>query len=353
MIFEEAGLVEIVGGGGRIRGMKTRLIHKFEDIISLENLLEAWQEFLPGKRNRKDVQEFRTRLMDNILDLHHDLVYHEYEHGGYKAFKVHDPKTRDIHKASVRDRLLHHAIYRQLYPFFDRTFIFDSYSCRLEKGTHKAIVRFNQFFLKVSRNNTNTCWVLKGDIRKFFASIDHEILINIFKDYIPDKNIIWLLTKVIDSFQVKNGQGLPLGNLTSQLFANIYLNEFDQFIKHHLKVKYYIRYADDFVLLSEDRNWLENKILLIKEFLCSRLNLEIHPNKIYLKTVNSGVDFLGWVNFPGFKVLRQVTKKRMFRKLKENNYKEESLNSYLGLISHGNAFKIKKELLSERLINHH
>jgi RNA-directed DNA polymerase len=334
-----------LSGGGRIRGMKIRLIHKFEDIISLENLLEAWQEFLLGKRRRKDVQEFHANLMDNILELHHDLVYHKYEHGGYKAFKVHDPKTRDIHKASVRDRLLHHAIYRQLYLFFDRTFIFDSYSCRLEKGTHKAISRFNQLFLKVSKNNMRSCWVLKGDIRKFFASIDHEILINILKDYIPDKDIVWLLTKVIGSFQVKNGKGLPLGNLTSQLFANTYLNEFDQFIKHHLKVKYYIRYADDFVILSEDSNWLENKIPLIKEFLGLRLNLEIHPNKIYLKTVNSGVDFLGWVNFPGFKVLRQVIKKRMFRKLKENNYKEESLNSYLGMISHGNAFKIREEII--------
>lgn len=353
MIFGEVGLVEIVGGGGRIRGMKIRLTHKFEDIISLDNLLEAWQEFLPGKRNRKDVQEFRTNLMDNILKLHHDLVYHKYEHGGYKAFKVFDPKTRNIHKATVSDRLLHHAIYRQLYPFFDRTFIFDSYSCRLEKGTHKAIVRFNQFFLKVSRNNTNTCWVLKGDIRKFFASIDHEILINILKDYISDENIIWLLTKVIDSFQAENGKGLPLGNLTSQLFANVYLNEFDRFIKHRIKAKFYIRYADDFVILSDDRAWLENQVPVIKEFLWARLNLEVHPNKLFIKTMSSGVDFLGWINFPGYKVLRRATKMRMFRKLKENSYKEESLNSYLGMISHGDAFKIKKDLLNKCTSNNH
>lgn len=308
-------------------------------------MLEAWQEFVLGKRKRQDVQEFCAKLMDNILELHYDLVYHKYEHGGYKAFKVHDPKTRDIHKASVRDRLLHHAIYRQLYPFFDRTFIFDSYSCRLEKGTHKALVRFNKFFLRVSRNNTKTCWVLKGDIRKFFANIDHEVLLNILKDYIFDENSIWLLTKVISSFQVKEGKGLPLGNLTSQLFANVYLNEFDQFVKHKIKAKFYIRYADDFVILSENKNWLENIIPRIKEFLWSRLNLKIHPDKIYLKTMNSGLDFLGWVNFPGYKVLRQATKKRMFKKLKENNYKRESLNSYLGMISHGNAFKIKEQIL--------
>jgi len=352
LIFEEAGLVEIVGGGS-IRSMRIKLIHKFEDIISLDNLLEAWQEFLPGKRNRKDVQEFRANLMDNILKLHHDLVYHKYEHGGYKAFKVYDPKTRNIHKATVGDRLLHHAIYRQFYPFFDRTFIFDSYSCRLEKGTHKAIVRFNQFFLKVSKNNSNTCWVLKGDIRKFFASVDHEILINILKDYIPDENIIWLLTKVIDSFRAENGKGLPLGNLTSQLFANVYLNEFDRFIKHKINAKFYIRYADDFVVLSDDRAWIENQVPIIKEFLRARLNLEVHPNKLFIKTTSSGVDFLGWINFPGYKVLRQATKKRMFRKLKENNYKEESLNSYLGMISHGDAFKIKKDLLNKCTSNNH
>jgi RNA-directed DNA polymerase len=334
--------------------MKIRLIHKFEDIISLNNLLEAWQEFLPGKRNRKDVQEFRTNLMDNIFKLHHDLVYHKYEHGGYEAFKVFDPKTRNIHKATVSDRLLHHAIYRQLYPFFDRTFIFDSYSCRLEKGTHKAIVRFNQFFLKVSKNNTNTCWVLKGDVRKFFASIDHSILMDILKEYIPDEKIVWLLQEVIGSFKIgTENKGLPLGNLTSQLFANVYLNKFDQFIKHKIKARYYIRYADDFAIFSEDRAWLKEQIRPIQDFLSSNLKLELHPDKLFLKTVSSGVDFLGWVHFPDHMVLRSATKKRMFRKLKINNYKKQSLNSYLGMISHGNAFKIKKELLSKRPINSH
>lgn len=330
--------------------MKIQFIHKLEDIISLENLLEAWQEFLLGKRKRKDVQEFQVNFMDNILKIHYDLVYHKYEHGDYKAFKVHDPKTRDIHKASVRDRLLHHAIYRQLYPFFDRTFIFDSYSCRLNKGTHKAIVRLNQFFLKASINNTKTCWALKVDIKKFFASIDHEILINILKGYIPDKNTIWLLTKVIDSFKVKEKKGLPLGNLSSQLFANIYLNELDQFIKHTIKAKYYIRYADDFVISSDNSNWIKKISPRIKEFLWLNLNLEIHPDKIYLKTMNSGLDFLGWVNFPGYKVLRQTTKKRMFKKLKANDYEKKSLNSYLGMISHGNTLKIKNQILLNNIL---
>ena len=155
--------------------------------------MEAWKEFIKGKRQRKDVQEFGLNLMDNILELHGDLVNHIYKHGGYQAFNICDPKPRNIHKATVRDRLLHRAIYRILYPFFDKTFISDSYSCRIGKGTHRAINRLREFAYKANKNNTRTCWVLKCDIRKFFASIDHDILIKILKEYIPDQNILWLL----------------------------------------------------------------------------------------------------------------------------------------------------------------
>lgn len=325
--------------------MKAQLRHKFEDIISLENLLAAWPEFLRGKRRRQDVQVFGATLMDNIFSLHYDLLYHRYEHGGYEAFKVSDPKPRQIHKASVRDRLLHHAIYRQLYPFFDRTFIAASYSCRLRKGTHKAINQFRNCFFKVSRNNTRNCWVLKGDIRKFFASIDHGVLIDILKEYIPNQSIVWLLEKVISSFQIGTGnKGLPLGNLTSQLFANVYLNKLDQFVKHKIGARYYIRYADDFVILSEDREWLKRQIGPIQSFLSDNLKLELHPNKLFLKTVSSGVDFLGWAHFPDHRVLRRATKRRMFRKLGED-MKAESLNSYLGLLSHGNARKLQLMIL--------
>jgi len=130
--------------------VKIQLAHKFEDIVSLENLLKAWEEFVKGKRNKKDVQEFSFHLMNNIFSLHRDLINHTYKHGGYQAFKINDPKPRDIHKATVRDRLLHHAIYRILYPFFDRTFISESYSCRNSKGTHKAIYKLKRYFCKVS-----------------------------------------------------------------------------------------------------------------------------------------------------------------------------------------------------------
>lgn len=144
--------------------MKIQLSHKLEDIISVENLLEAWEEFVCGKRNRKDVQEFSMCLMDNILVLNDDLSHYTYKHGGYQAFKINDPKPRDIHKATVRDRLLHHAIYRKLYPFFDKTFIADSYSCRINKGTHKSINKFREYARIVSKNKIKTCWILKCDI---------------------------------------------------------------------------------------------------------------------------------------------------------------------------------------------
>lgn len=276
-----------------------------------------------------------------------------YRSDGYFAFKINDPKPRDIHKATVRDRLVHHAVYWVLYPYFDNQFIYDSYSCRLGKGTHKALNRFQDFGRKISLNNARTVWVLKGDIRKFFASIDHKILKNILLKYISDKDVFWLLGKIIDSFNTPGriSKGLPLGNLTSQLLVNIYLNEFDHFIKRQLKIKYYIRYADDFVIFHENRLYLETILPQISEFLKYELKLELHSDKLFIRTLNSGLDFLGWINFPEYKVLRQATKKRMFRKLKEGGYKEESLCSYLGMVGHGNAFKIKKKLLSKRPAN--
>jgi retron-type reverse transcriptase len=321
-------------------------------------LLLAWQEFIRGKRNKPDVQKFLLNLIDNILQLHEDLSNKSYKHGEYYQFNISDPKPRNISKASVRDRLLHHAVYRILYPFFDQTFIYDSYSCRINKGTHKAIRRFHSMFLEVSNYNRKTCWVLKLDIKKFFASINHEILKNILARYIPDQDILWLLGEIILSFQTphpasghllpkgEGNCGLPLGNLTSQLFVNIYMNEFDQFVKHELKVKYYIRYADDFMILHPHREVLTALLYRIVVFLKQELRLTLHPNKIFLKTMTSGVDFLGWINFPNYRVLRTTTKRRMFRRLKEHAT-SETLQSYLGLLKHGQTCKIQKQVLND------
>ncbi len=274
--------------------IKIKLINKYNDIISLENLLLAWTEFLCGKKKKDDVLEFQRNLMGNIIKLLNELRDKTYTHGRYQAFKINDPKPRDIHKAPVRDRLLHHAIYRILYPFFDRKFISDSYSCRNLKGTHRAIMRFNDYVRRVSKNSRRPCWILKCDIKKFFASINHEILMKILQENIEDEGVLCLLSKIIGSFySTEIGKGLPLGNLTSQLLVNIYMNEFDQFVKHTLKVKCYIRYSDDFVIVSDNKPWLEEILIKISTYLDEKLKLSLHPNKVSIHTFPSGIDFLG------------------------------------------------------------
>jgi len=359
--------------------MKIQLAHRYEEIISIENLLAAWQEFIVGKSKRADIQQFQRSLMDNIVTLHDELSSKTYRHGPYEDFRICDPKPRHIHKASVRDRLVHHAIYRILYPFFDRTFIADSFSCRNNKGVHAALYRFQRMAWKVSRNNTRTCWVLKLDIQKFFASIDYAVLLELLDCSIAGGDVRWLMREVVGSFcvrhcepqrsnlrswipdQVRNdgmsdsGQarmtttkiGLPLGNLTSQPFANVYLSELDKFVKHQLKEQYYIRYADDFLVLSPDRPHLEAIVPVIRDFLEQRFRLTLHPSKISLKTLASGVDFLGWVHFPDHRVLRTSTKRRMMRRIAEHPT-EGTLDSYSGLLSHGNAYHLQQAITSQR-----
>ena len=187
-----------------------------------------------------------------------------------------------------------------------------------------------------------SCWVLKCDIRKFFASVDHEILIEILKKHVFDNDIIWLLESVIESFHgTETGKGLPLGNLTSQLLVNIYMNEFDQYVNHILKEGHYIRYADDFVFFSRDKIYFEKLLTEISDFLETRLKLKLHPDKVFIKTASSGVDFLGWVHFPDHRILRTVTKRRMFNNIKAKEDKKETIQSYLGLLKHGNANKLQ------------
>jgi retron-type reverse transcriptase len=306
----------------------------------VENLLLAWNEFVRGKRKKQDVQEFQLRLMDNLLALHTDLRNQTYRHGPYHAFKINDPKPRAIHKASVRDRLVHHALHRLLYPFFDRTFISDSFSCRVGKGTHKALNQFRSYAYKVSKNHTRTCWVLKCDIKKFFASINHAKLKTILATRIEDNRILALLSNVIDSFE----KGLPLGNLTSQILVNIYMNEFDRYMKHNMKARYYIRYADDFVIFSDEREVLTALIPQIQQFLSDSLCLTLHPNKVSITTLVSGVDFLGWVHFPTHRVLRTNTKRRMLRNC-AGREDDAVVRSYRGLLKWGNGYTLSQKLL--------
>ncbi|MEI8223801.1 MAG: reverse transcriptase/maturase family protein [bacterium] len=316
--------------------------HKYNNIISVENLLSTWERFLKGKRGKKDVMIFQSKFSDNILALHKELVGRSYVHGAYSAFNVSDPKPRNIHKAEVRDRLLHHLIYKELYWYFDTRFIHDSYSCRKDKGTHKALDRFREFAGKVSKNNTRTCYVLKCDIRKFFSSIDHETLHIILKRHIEDPEMHWLIGQVVSSFHTTRvGVGLPLGNLTSQLLVNIYMHEFDMFVKQELRVKYYLRYADDFAVLSDDRKYLEEILIKMEEFLKTKLKLSLHEDKVYIKTYATGVDFLGWVHFPYHRQIRTTTKHKVVRNLK-GYPKPETVSSYRGLLEHGDTYDLRR-----------
>lgn len=334
-----------------------RSSHIFEEVISLKNLFLAWSEFKHGKSKKIDVRQFEFYLEDNIFQLNSELKSQSYQHSRYTPFFICDPKLRKIHKATVKDRVLHHAVFRALYPIFDKTFIADSYSCRDYKGTHRAVNRLRKFALKVSQNNTKNCFVLQCDIKKFFDSIDHEILLVLLQKKIQDQKLLWLLNELINSFSVLPGVGLPLGNITSQLFANIYLNEFDQFIKHQLRLKYYIRYCDDFVILSESKQFLENLIPQISSFLKEKLKLNLHQEKTKIKKYHQGIDFLGYVSFPHHRILRVKTKKRMFAKLKIKKEQKmagaitaisfnQTLQSYLGILKHCNGYKLQKAIVA-------
>lgn len=304
---------------------------------------------------------FERYLEDNIWMLRGSLRNKTYRHQPYKAFFIRDPKVRHIHKASVRDRLLHHAVARHLNPIFDPTFISDSYSCRVGKGTHKGVERFVTFGRRVSKNFTNPCWVLKCDIKKFFATIDHAALLSILFRRITDPDTRWLLREIVSSFQSElttaadEPKGVPIGNLTSQLFANMYLNEFDQFVKHELKEKYYIRYADDFVVLHPQRAHCMDIVEPINAFLKTQLKLELHSRKIIVRKFPQGVDFLGYVCFPHFRIPRLATEKRVFRKIREKarlvrngglspESFHQTVQSYFGILDHSDSFQLRQEL---------
>ncbi|OGH21140.1 MAG: hypothetical protein A3J18_00470 [Candidatus Levybacteria bacterium RIFCSPLOWO2_02_FULL_40_18] len=324
----------------------------YEDLIQIENLFQAFSEFKKGKKKRLDLQVFERNLEDNLFSLHLSLKNKTYQHGKYEEFFVNDPKRRHIHKACVSDRVLHHLLYKYLYSVFDKSFIYDSYSCRLDKGTHKGVERLELFARKVSKNYTRNCFALKLDIKKFFANVDHKILFELLKKRIEDEDILWLLKEVIQSFSVEQGRGkgIPLGNLTSQIFANIYLNELDQFIKQSLRVKYYLRYADDFLILESNRSRLLDWYTSIPVFLEENLKLRLNPGKIIMRRLSWGVDFLGYVILPHYVLPRTKTKKRMFRKISDklDEYKtgrisdfslNQTIQSYLGYLKHAKSYK--------------
>ncbi len=266
-----------------------------------------------------------------------------------------DPKRRHIHKASVRDRVLHQAIFRVLYPVFDKHFIHDSYSSRLGKGTHAGVIRLEKACRKVTKNWKVSAYTLKCDVRKFFESIDHAMLRRLIVNKISDPDLLWLVDSIFASFEKEKGKGLPLGNVTSQLFANVYLNEFDQFVKHVLKARHYFRYCDDFVIVRRDRYMLENDIESIRKFLKEQLSLDLHPHKVEIRKVRQGTDFLGYVTLPHARIVRIKTKNRILRKITEGREKiqdgkisEDTFNgilvSYRGITMHARSRRLRSHI---------
>ena len=333
---------------------------KSEPLFSLEAIFTAWSEFKRGKEKKLDVQRFSLNCEDHLFALHSRLLAGVYRHSRYTSFYIHDPKLRSIHKACVSDRVVHHAIIRVIEDFFEKTFIFDSYSSRKDKGTHRAVKRLQKFMLTSSRNNKRTAWALQCDIRKFFDSVDHTILLRLVRQKVHDQHLMKLIENVVHSFQGTNGKGIPLGNVTSQLFSNVYLNELDQYMKRILREKHYIRYADDFVIVHTNRKYLETLITDIRTFLQERLNLELHDRKVFIRKVHQGVDFLGYIVFPHHIVLRTKTKQRMFRKMKlkkqlvdsgviSQESFDQALQSYLGMLKHCRGAGVRKHL--EKILN--
>jgi RNA-directed DNA polymerase len=340
--------------------------HIFDELISLENLFAAWDQFRRGKRQRWEVMEFEFNLEQNIFEIHRELKNRSYRHGHYTSFSINDPKPRKISKACVRDRLVHQAVFNILNPIFEPTFIPNSFSNRVGKGTHAGVEELARLLRQESKNFRKPCLALKCDIKKFFDSVNHKVLMEIISRRIKDPAALNLIKEIVESFEKTPGKGppatgeerragLPLGNLTSQIFANIYLNELDQFIKHRLKVKKYVRYTDDFLIVSTDKKYLARTLPALDCFLRARLNLALHPQKIVIRKFRQGLDFLGYVNLPHYRLLRAKTKQRIWRKIKTAREElaagslsefsfQQTFNSYLGVLSHADAFKLMQNL---------
>ena len=323
----------------------------------MENLFGAWREFKRGKTNKLDVQKFAFNLEDNVFKLHNELKQRIWKPDPYTSFYVRDPKLRHIHKATIRDRVFNQALFRILYQIFDKEFIAGSYSCRKAKGTHRGVLKLNSHIRKISCNYTRPAFALKCDVRKFFDNIDHKTLYEIIKRKVTDLDVLRLIYMVLDSFETSPGKGLPLGNVTSQLFANVYLNELDQYVKHTLKIKYYVRYCDDFIILDTNPSILIGYIQSVGMFLKNKLDLSLHPHKIVMRKCLQGMDFLGYVVLPQRTVLRTKTKRRILKKIRSMKTQmdrnlitletfDQKMQSYLGILTHCSGYKMQLLLLS-------
>jgi len=323
----------------------------YEKILSWDNLVEAYDLARKNKKNRLDVISYHNHALDNLVFLKKQLDSELWEPASYKQFTIYnETKRRDIEAPLFRDRIVQHAIHKVLEPLYEKKFIYDSYSCRKGKGTHAAVKKVRSYLIDAKRKWGDNVYVLKCDISKFFPSIDHKILMNILSKTVRQKNLLNLIYKAtINPNKRKLGKGIPIGALTSQLFANVYLNSLDHYIKEKLKCVYYVRYADDFLLLSNSKKHLQFFIIYIKRFLTT-LNLKLNP-KTTIFPISQGVDFCGYRLWcfhilPRKRVVKSG-KKLVISSLK--NYEKNLIskqkiisvwNSFKAYLSHSNSFTI-------------
>lgn len=362
--------------------------------ILLEELFQAYYDARKGKRNTVNQVNFEIEYEKNLIELCDELWERRYKIAPCICFIVFKPVQREIFAADFRDRVVHHLIYNYINPYLDNLFIDDSYSCRKNKGTLYGIKRIDSFIRQCSRNYTSDCYVLKLDIQGYFMNINRNIL-SLFLEStlqaalkegenpfgVDIKFLMYLIKTVLDEnpihncrvrgslsdweglppskslFKTPEGCGLPIGNLTSQLFSNFYLHPLDLFVKEKLQITFYGRYVDDFVLIHPDKEFLKSKIREIRLFLKETMELDIHPNKIYLQHYSKGVPFLGAIIKPHRTYIANRTKKNFYHCMDSCNErlaKEEpsrsdleemraSINSYLGIMQHHSSFNIRKK----------
>lgn len=339
----------------------------YPQIIEFTNLLEAARKAQKGKRDQANVLRFNYRLETELLRLQKELTDREYRPGPYKTFHIVEPKRRMISAAPYRDRVVHHALCNVIQPVFERTFISGSYANRSGYGTHRALRRFTAF-ARSSR------YLLQCDIQRYFPNIDHDILKSFIRRKIKCKNTLWLCDLIIDCSNEQEApalwfpgddlvtlaqrrKGLPIGNLTSQFFANVYLNGLDHFVMEQLKVAKYLRYVDDFALFSDSRDELEDARVAIECYLAG-VRLKIHPVKSQLFECRHGASFLGFRVLPKQVRVRNENlrrARRRFRKLREE-YRAgrvpmaclgESLRAWAAHLDHGDTWRLRERLFTE------
>lgn len=340
----------------------------YEQLIQFDALLTAAYQCRKGKAHKASSLKFFNKLEENIIDLQNELAWGMYHASPYHQFYVFEPKRRLISAPNFRDRVVHRAIYNLIEPLFDKRFEFDSYACRNNKGTHKGADRAQQFIRQVE-NLHGKAYALKADISRYFSSIRHDVLKRLVGSKLKCQRMVSLLEYVIDTSPTDTPEvGIPLGNLTSQLFANVYLHELDRYAKHTLRAKRYVRYMDDFVFIHHDKQQLHQWRKDVESFLNTQLGLRTNQKtQVFPIGVGKGraLDFLGYRIYSTHRLLRKCSVKRMKTNMKKYRKKyaagtmdiktiQQKVQSWLGHASHANTFNLRTALFTKsfRRTNH-